>query len=184
MMANILTFFRMALIVPFAALFLWNAPWNMNAALAVFVAAALTDFFDGRIARAKGEVSRLGAVLDPLADKLLVAAALILLLRNGVIGGLGVVAVIVILGREILVSGLREAAGPSDALKVTGLAKWKTAFQSLAVGLLLAAAPNGLIGAPLRPIAMGVLWFSAVLTFWTGAVYAWRAADILRGAKR
>ncbi len=182
-MANILTLGRIALIVPFIALFLANAPWNMNAALAIFIIAALTDFFDGRIARARGEVSRLGAALDPIADKLIVAAALILLLRNGVIQGHGVIAVIIILGREILVSGLREAAGGAGgALKVTALAKWKTAAQILAAGLLLAAAPNGLAGAPLLSFANLALWLAAVLTFWTGAVYAWRAAHVLRGA--
>ena len=108
-MANILTLARIVLIVPFVALFLADASWNMNAALVVFIIAALTDFLDGRVARARGEVSALGAALDPLADKLLIAAALILLVRNGVIAGAGVVAVIAIILREMLVSGLREA---------------------------------------------------------------------------
>ena len=86
-MANALTLARIALIAPFAAVFLINAPWNMTAALAIFIIAAATDFLDGRIARARGETSALGAALDPLADKLLIAAALILLVRNGVIAG-------------------------------------------------------------------------------------------------
>lgn len=184
-MANALTLARIALIAPFAAVFLINAAWNMTAALAIFTVAALTDFLDGRIARARGETSALGAALDPLADKLLIAAALILLLRNGVIAGPGVIAVLMILLREILVSGLREAvSGRGAALPVTGLAKWKTAAQLFAVGALLAAAPGGLVGAPLLPYAAGLLWLASVLTFWTGADYAVRAARILRRRDR
>lgn len=181
-MANLLTFGRIALIVPFVAVFLWDAPWNMKAAFVVFVVAALTDLFDGWVARARRETSALGAALDPVADKLLIAAALILLVRNGIIHGAGVIAVIVIITREILVSGLREAvAAKGAALSVTPLAKWKTAAQIVAAGLFLAAAPRGFADDAFRPLASGVLWLAAVLTFWTGADYAWRAARLLRG---
>lgn len=183
-MANYLTFGRVALIVPFVAVFLWSAPWNMKAAFVVFVIAALTDLFDGWVARARKETTALGAALDPIADKLLIAAAMILLVRNGIIHGPGVIAVIIIIAREILVSGLREAvAAKGAALKVTPLAKWKTAAQLLAAGLFLAAAPQGFAGEALRSSASGVLWLAAVLTFWTGADYAWRAAHILRGKR-
>ena len=184
-MANALTLARIALIAPFVAFFLTNAPWNMTAALVIFLIAALTDFLDGRIARARGETSALGAALDPLADKLLIAAALVLLVRNGVIAGPGVIAVLMIILREILVSGLREAvSGRGGALPVTGLAKWKTTAQLAAVGALLAAAPGGLVGDPLRPYAVGLLWLAGVLTFWTGADYAARATRMLRGDDR
>ena len=180
-MANLLTLARMALVVPFVALFLWNAPWNMTAALIVFVLAAITDFFDGRVARARGETSALGAALDPLADKLLIIAALILLVRNGVIASYGVVAVIAITLREVLVSGLREAvAAQGGELPVTALAKWKTAAQLLAAGLLLAAAPNGVAGDSLRPAGTGFLWLATVLTLWSGGDYTVRAAQYLR----
>jgi len=180
-MANILTLGRIVLIIPFVAAFLINAQWNMKAAFVIFVVAAVTDFFDGRIARARSEVSALGAALDPLADKLLIAAALILLMRNGIIAGVGVIGVIIIILREILISGLREAiAQRGGSLKVTQLAKWKTTAQLVAAGLLLAAAPRGLIGEALRPFASGVFWLAAVLTFWTGADYAYRAALQLR----
>lgn len=185
MMANALTIARILLIAPFIAVFFTNAPWNMTAALAIFIIASITDFFDGRIARARGEISALGAALDPIADKLLIAAALVLLIRNGVIGGVSVIAVLVILLREILVSGLREAVAKyGGALTVTGLAKWKTTVQLIAGGALLAAAPNGLIGEPLRPFAIGLLWLAGVLTFWTGADYAVNAARILRQNNR
>ncbi|MGE0408653.1 MAG: CDP-diacylglycerol--glycerol-3-phosphate 3-phosphatidyltransferase [Amphiplicatus sp.] len=179
-MANLLTLLRILLIVPFTAAFLWDASWNMSVAFCFFAASALTDFFDGYVARKRNEVSALGAALDPIADKLLVAAALFLLVRNGVVREAGVVAAIVIVLREILVSGLREAlARRGEALAVTGLAKWKTAGQLLAVGALLAAAPGGIAGEGLRPLASGLLWLAAVLTFWTGADYASRAAALL-----
>ncbi len=180
-MANLLTLSRMALIVPFVALFLIDAPWNMKAAFIVFAVAALTDLFDGWVARARSETSALGAALDPIADKLLIAAALVLLVRNGLIHGLGVIAVIIIIARELLVSGLREAVvARGGALTVTMAAKWKTAAQLIAAGLFLAAAPRGFAGEALRPFASGALWFAAVLTFWTGADYALRAARALR----
>jgi CDP-diacylglycerol--glycerol-3-phosphate 3-phosphatidyltransferase len=180
-MANLITLGRMALIIPFATLFFLDVSWGVKAAFAVFVVASLTDFLDGYVARARNEVSALGAALDPLADKLLITAALILLVRNGVINSAGVIAVIIIILREILVSGLREAVTAKGAsLPVTTLAKWKTAAQLLAAGLLLASAPAGLVSEAWRPAASGALWLAAVLTFWTGADYALRAAQLLR----
>jgi len=183
-MANYLTLGRMLLIVPFTFLFLANASWNMKAALAVFVIAALTDFLDGYVARARGETSALGAALDPIADKLLVAAALLLLTRNGVINGPGVIAALIILLREILVGGLREAlAARGQTLGVTGMAKFKTASQLVAITLLIAAAPGGLLGEAARPAASGFLWLATILTFWTGADYTRKAVRKLRSAK-
>lgn len=183
-MANLITIARMALIIPFVFVFMMNAEWNLKAALVIFLVAALSDFLDGYVARARGETSALGAALDPIADKLLVAAALILLLRNGVVSGAGAVAVLIIILREILVSGLREALrAQQHALPVTGLAKWKTTAQLVAVGLLLAAAPTGFIGEPLRPAASAVLWGATILTLWTGAAYALQAAAILRTSR-
>jgi len=179
-MANALTLARIALIIPFVALFLANAPWNMTAAFAVFVLASLTDFADGRVARARGETSALGAAIDPIADKLLIAAALVLLIRNGVIGGASIIAALAILLREVLVSGLREAVAAQNAsLAVTGLAKWKTAAQIIAVGLLLASAPQGILSAEFRPFGVGALWLAAILTIWTGGAYCRAAVQIL-----
>lgn len=183
-MANILTIARMLCVIPFAMVFLTNTPWNMNAALFIFGVASATDFLDGRIARARGEVSALGAALDPLADKLLLAAALILLVRNGVIQNTGVIAVLVIILREILISGLREAVGgKGGALPVSFLAKIKTTVQLVAAGSLIASAPNGIIGPSFLPVAMGLLWAAAALTFWTGSAYTHRAVQILRGSQ-
>lgn len=179
-MANLLTLARIVLIIPFAAMFFveWRA--GMIAAFITFVAAALTDFFDGWVARARGETSALGATLDPLADKLLIAAALLLLTRNGVIAGAATFAALIILLREILVMGLREAmAARQTTLPVTNSAKWKTATQSLAIGALLAGAPGGIAPAA-QPFGTALLWIAAALTLWTGADYAARAAKSLR----
>ena len=180
-MANLITLARIALVVPFIVFFLANAAWNMKAAFVIFVIAAASDFLDGYVARKRGETSRLGAALDPLADKLLIAAALLLLIRNGVVHGAGVLAALVIILREILVSGLREAVAQSRAsLKVTSLAKWKTTFQMIAVGLLLLSAPGGFATEAIRPWAAGALWFAAILTAWTGAQYAIKAYSQLK----
>lgn len=180
-MAMMLTYARFALVIPFAACFFIDAPWTMTAALAIFIAAAITDFLDGRVARARGEVSALGAALDPLADKLLLAAALLLLVRNGVIRDAGVIAALIMLLREIAVTGLREAVTlAGGSLPVTLLAKWKTAAQLAAIAALLAAAPGGLLGAGARAPAAGLLWIAAVLTLWTGATYGWSAIRFLR----
>lgn len=182
-MANFVTLSRIALIIPFAAMFFIDAPWALTAALVIFTIAAATDFFDGRIARARGESSPLGAALDPLADKLLVAAAILLLVRNGVIRDLDVVAALAILLREVLVAGLREAASRNgETIPVTALAKWKTAAQLVAVGLLLASAPTGVVGEGLSAPASLVLWVAAALAVYTGADYCRRAVRLLRGA--
>lgn len=180
-MANWLTFGRMIAVLPFTVLFLLDASWNMTAALIIFVLAAITDFFDGWIARRRNEVSELGAAIDPIADKLLIVAALILLVRNGVIHDVSVIAVLVIVLREVLVSGLREAVGnKGHKLPVSFLAKIKTTAQLIATAALLAVAPNGILGASFEPLAIGLLWVSAVLTFWTGASYTRHAVEILR----
>ncbi|MFZ5618916.1 MAG: CDP-diacylglycerol--glycerol-3-phosphate 3-phosphatidyltransferase [Pseudomonadota bacterium] len=181
-MANFLTVMRMALIVPFASMFFIDAPWALTVAFAIFAVAAATDFLDGWIARARNETSALGAALDPLADKLLISAALLLLVRNGVIRDLGVIAALAILLREILVGGLREAVGKNGgSLPVTTLAKWKTTAQLLAVGLLIAAAPGGIAGEALKPAAGAAFWLAALLTVVTGADYSRKAVRLLRG---
>ncbi len=182
-MANLLTLARIALIVPFAALFFISAAWALKAAFVIFTIAALTDFFDGRLARSRGETTALGAALDPLADKLLIAAAILLLVRNGVIRDFSVLAAMAILLRELLVGGLREALGRFDAtLPVTGLAKMKTSLQLLGVGLLVAAAPAGIAGYALQPVALAVFWLAALLTLVTGAEYTRQAVRLLRKA--
>ena len=119
----------------------------------------------------------------PIADKLLITAALILLVRNGVLHGVESLAAILLILREVFVSGLREAlAGKAAQLPVTGLAKAKTTMQMIAGGLLLAATPTGLLGDDWRALALASFWLAVALTIWTGVQYALRAIAMLNSA--
>lgn len=145
------------------------ARWS---AFALFTAASVTDFFDGYLARAWQQTSTVGRMLDPIADKLLVAAVLLLLAADGTIAGWTIWAAIVILCREILVSGLREyLAELKVSVPVTQLAKWKTATQMLAIGFLLAG-PSGDEWFPLvTKTGIVLLWIAAIVTLYTGYDY-------------
>lgn len=178
-MANALTIFRIILIIPFSIVFYMDVPWNTAAALAIFLTASFTDFLDGYIARRLRQTSVLGAVLDPVADKMLVCVSLILLVDAGTISSTAVAAALVIVSREIFIAGLREAvAGQGHRLPVTRTAQWKTSFQMIATGLLIASAGNTPV-AGIHPYAVALLWLSAVLAFWTGIQYTVRAVRIL-----
>lgn len=149
-----------------------SSAWVRWSALGIFIAASLTDFLDGYLARAWKQASSLGKMLDPIADKLLVAACLLLLSADGTIAGWATWAAIVILSREILVSGLREyLAELKVSVPVTQLAKWKTTLQMVAIGFLLAG-PAGDAVLPLTTeIGLTLLWISAVVTLYTGYDY-------------
>jgi len=141
-------------------------------AFAFYALAAVTDFFDGYLARIWQQQSKLGRMLDPIADKLLVASCLLVLVADGSIEGLSVIAAVIILCREILVSGLREyLAELRVSVPVTWLAKWKTTVQLLALGFFI----TGPAGVPVYPwtIETGyiLLWLSALLTLYTGWDY-------------
>ena len=141
-------------------------------AFALFIAAGVTDFFDGYFARIWGQQTTFGRMLDPIADKLLVASCLLVLAGNGTIKGLSLWAAVVILCREILVSGLREyLAGLRVSVPVTRLAKWKTTVQLVAIGFLIA----GKAGDHIVPITtltgLSLLWISALVTLYTGWDY-------------
>jgi len=141
-------------------------------AVGIFAVAGITDFFDGYLARAWAQQSRLGQMLDPIADKLLVAAALILITAWHTASGLTVIPVVVILSREILVSGLREfLANASVSVPVTLLAKWKTTMQMLALGFLLAGPAGEKVIPHTVLIGEAGLWIAAILTFYTGYDY-------------
>jgi cardiolipin synthase len=161
-----LTLSRIAALVPLAALLALDDAVARTVALLLFLAAAATDWLDGRLARARGEVSALGRCLDPIADKLLVATLLIMLLAAG---EAPLVPVLVILLRELTISGLREALageeGPS--LPVTHLAKWKTTVQMVALAVLVVGdhVPAG------AAVGAALLWLAAALTAITGAQY-------------
>ncbi|MBC7800605.1 MAG: CDP-diacylglycerol--glycerol-3-phosphate 3-phosphatidyltransferase [Gemmatimonadaceae bacterium] len=173
---NLLTLSRIAAIPVLVAVVAVRAPWADFLACALFSAAAITDYFDGRIARGRRQTSDLGQMLDPIADKLLVGATLMLLAGQGRLSMWGLYPAIVIMLREILVSGLREyLAGLRVGLPVTELAKWKTGFQMGALGTLLAgdtsAALLGLQFLPVSAIGEAMLWVAAGLTLWTGWDY-------------
>ena len=146
--------------------------WLHWVALAIFIAAGVTDFFDGYFARAWGQHSSFGRMLDPIADKLLVASCLLMLAANGTIKGWSLWAAIVILCREILVSGLREyLAALRVSVPVTKLAKWKTTIQLVAIGFLLAGEAGDLVVPVVTQIGLLLLWISAILTVYTGWDY-------------
>ncbi len=173
---NILTVSRIAAVPLLVALVAWRESSTDVAACALFVAAAVTDWLDGRIARWQHSQSALGRMLDPIADKLLVGATLMVLAGMGRLPSSGLYPAIVILCREILVSGLREyLAGLAVGLPVTRLAKWKTGLQMAALGLLIAGDDGarilGLGWLPVGLIGLVLLWAAAILTLVTGWDY-------------
>jgi cardiolipin synthase len=173
---NLLTISRIAAIPLLVALVAFQRPAADLAACLVFSAAAITDYFDGRLARDRRQTSDLGRMLDPIADKLLVGATLMMLVGTDRLGRLGLFPAVVIMLREILVSGLREyLAGVRVGLPVTRLAKWKTGGQMAALGTLLAgdstAAMIGLPWLPASAIGEAMLWAAALLTLLTGWDY-------------
>jgi CDP-diacylglycerol---glycerol-3-phosphate 3-phosphatidyltransferase len=176
-LANILTYARIAAIPVVVACMYWQdilqgGLWLRWVALAIFIAAAITDILDGYIARALSQQSTFGRMLDPIADKLLVASVLLMLAADGTIRGWSLWAAIVILCREILVSGLREyLAELRVGVPVTALAKWKTTLQLIAIGFLIAGKAGDLIVPGVSYVGLTLLWLSAMLTLYTGWDY-------------
>ena len=173
---NMLTYMRI-LAVPLVVLCfflegrLQSSDFARWSALAIFVLASVTDYFDGYVARARGTVSRLGAFLDHIADKIMIAAVILLLVFTRDVAGWHVIAALVILLREIIVSGLREfLATLQVSMPVTQLAKWKTTFQLVAFGaLILAGALPAMMW--IKTVGLASLWGAAVLTLITGWDY-------------
>ena len=148
----------------------------------IFILASFTDFLDGLLARLYKEESKLGELLDPIADKIMVAAALVLLVMNGTIQHYEVVAAIIILTREILISGLREFLAKSKvSMPVTGLAKFKTFIQMFAIAILLTGESGNRIvnfqDYNANSIGIIFLWLSAFLTLYTGYDYVKKGID-------
>jgi cardiolipin synthase len=167
---NLLTLARIAMVPAIVALLYMPGVTARAAALALFIVAGLTDFVDGWLARRNNTGSHFGAMLDPIADKILLAAALVMLVADGTIAGLHIVAVLLILAREILVSGLREFLAQRDiAVPVTVLAKWKTTVQLVAAGFLIAMGLG--VGTWVDVIALTLLWLAAAITLSTGYDY-------------
>ncbi len=168
---NLLTLSRILAIPALVGAFFLQPPLANWVVLTLFVAAALTDWLDGYMARIRDEVSGLGRFLDPVADKLLVAATLLMLVYVGQISGVTILPALVILCREITVSALREfLAEISVSVPVSKLAKWKTAVQMVAIGFLIVG-DAGWQAAAIMEIGIVGLWVAALLTLYTGYDY-------------
>jgi len=174
---NLLTYGRIAAIPVVVGLMYWQSIlggglWLRWLALAVFTAAGISDILDGYFARIWGQQSSLGRMLDPIADKLLVSSCLLMLAAEGTIRGWSLFAAVIILCREILVSGLREyLAELRVGVPVTRLAKYKTIGQMVAIGFLIAGDAGDVVLPQTTLIGIALLWLSAILTLYTGWDY-------------
>jgi len=180
---NLLTLLRIALIPVFMLVFLLPYAWAPPVSCAIFALAGITDWLDGYLARRFNETSAFGRFLDPVADKLMVTTALVLLLSYDPRLWL-TISVIIIIGREITISALREwmaELGVGKHIAVSFVAKVKTTVQMLAIGLMLFQYP--LLGAPIYEIGVLMLFIAAGLTLWSMTLYllaAW--PDLSRDA--
>jgi CDP-diacylglycerol--glycerol-3-phosphate 3-phosphatidyltransferase len=174
---NLLTLSRI-LAVPILVFLLWRpTPIDYGITFVLYCVVGITDYFDGYLARAQGRISRLGQFLDPIADKIMVAAVIVMLIASRkmsgepIIHGLHIIPALVILLREIIVSGLREFLAPLNvSVPVSALAKWKTTFQLVSLGaLILGGAFPG--EAWIHDVGLGSLWAAAALTLVTGYGY-------------
>ena len=169
---NLLTYGRLVAVPVVAGLILWGGDVTRWIALALFIGAAITDFFDGYLARRWAQQSALGRMLDPIADKVLVAAVLLVLAADRTIDGAHLWAGIIILSREVLVSGLREfLAELQVSVPVTKVAKWKTTVQLIAIGFLIAGPAGDKIVPYVSEFGLFCLWIAAALTLYTGYDY-------------
>lgn len=182
--SNILTLMRLLAAPSVPLMFLYfHRPWADWAALALFLLAAITDWFDGYLARAWNQESRFGAAMDPIADKAMVIIALVVITGYSGMNPWLILPVAVILFREVFVSGLREYLGDhSRSLKVTSLAKWKTTFQMVAIAVLFLATGLSYVemGRPPRVGETGLIWSGswAAMATHAGLVLIWLAAAL------
>ena len=169
---NILTYGRIIAVPLVAALLLIGDNRSRWVALGIYIVAAVTDFLDGYLARKWQQQSALGRMLDPIADKVLVSVVLLVLAADGVMDGGHIWAAIIILAREVLVSGLREFLGELQvSVPVTKIAKWKTTAQLLAIGFLIAGPTGDKFVAHTTEVGLVFLWIAAGLTLYTGYDY-------------
>ena len=179
---NYLTIGRIIIVPIFVFTFYLPGFYGDVIPFALFVIASFTDFLDGLLARIYNEESKLGELLDPIADKILVAAALVLLVMNGIIKNYEVIAAIIILTREILISGLREFLAKSKvSMPVSNLAKFKTFIQMFSIAILLTGETgNKLVNFQdynAQTIGIVLLWLSAFLTLYTAYDYLVKGID-------
>ncbi len=182
---TILTLLRIAMVPVLVLFFYLPYPWSNLACVVIFVLAAVTDIFDGYIARRTGQTSRFGAFLDPVADKIMVSTALVLLVqRQETYQVVFAIAAAIIIGREITISALREwmsEIGESARVTVSWVGKWKTGFQMTAIGFLLYH--ENMWWIPIALIGEILLYTAAALTLWSMWVYlkaAWPAISDAR----
>jgi cardiolipin synthase (CMP-forming) len=170
---NVLTYLRILAVPAVVACLYGNATHTMRwFALAIYVAACVTDWLDGYLARVWHQQSALGRMLDPIADKLLVGAALLVLISDRTISGFALWAALIILCREILVSGLREFLAELNVkIHVSQLAKWKTTLQMIALGFLIAGPAGEQVLPHTTEAGLVILWVAAGLTLFTGYDY-------------
>ena len=180
---NYLTIGRIIIVPIFVFAFYLPGFYGDVIPFALFVIASFTDFLDGLLARMYKEESKLGELLDPIADKIIVATALILLVMDGTIKNYEVIAAIIILTREILISGLREflAKSKSESLPVSSLSKFKTLIQMLSIAMLLTGETGNKIinfqDYNAQTIGIVLLWIAAFLTLYTGYDYLRKGID-------
>lgn len=178
---NVLTLLRIILIPVFVVVFYLPVPWARPVCALIFTAAALTDWLDGYLARRWGQTSPLGAFLDPVADKLMVAIALVLLVQAEASVLLALPAAVII-GREITVSALREwmaEIGARAKVAVSMAGKFKTALQMISIVMLVLGGP--VFGVPIEWLAIILLYIAALLTLWSMILYLRAAWPSLRG---
>jgi cardiolipin synthase len=169
---NLLTLFRIAMIPAVYLTFYVSGHLGDWLALVIFSVAGFTDFFDGWLARKLDVQSGFGRMLDPIADKLMVATCLMLLVGFDIVDDWHMVAAVIILSREVLVSGLREYLMELRvALPVSTLAKYKTTIQMVAIGFLLSDQAGEMLISGAHVIGLGLLWLAAILTLITGYDY-------------
>ena len=169
---NLLTYARILAVPALVATFYFDGMTARWTALGIFIVAGITDFLDGYLARALDQQSSLGRMLDPIADKLIVASALLMLASDDTIAGWSLIPAIVILMREILVSGLREfLAELQISVPSSRLAKWKTAVQIISICFLLAGDAGETVLPGTLEIGIAGLWFAAIITLITGYEY-------------
>lgn len=164
---NQLTIARIAVVPVLMGLLFVDRPWLNVVALVLFILAGVTDYVDGNLARYRGEVTNLGRLLDPLADKMLVTAALVMLVATG---HAGAVAATLILLREFAVTGLRQVAALDGvAIEAAKGAKWKTTLQMVATGILIVSVNP--FAVPLELAGRVVLWAAVLMSLWSGYGY-------------
>ncbi len=169
---NILTYLRIVAVPAVVAAFYIEGDGGRWLAFGLFAAASITDYFDGYLARLWKQQSTLGRMLDPIADKLLVSVCLLVLTYYGTIGGFSLWAAVIILMREIFVSGLREfLADLKVSVPVSRLAKWKTTLQLIAIGILLLGPTGDKLVTGITELGLAMLWTAAIVTLYTGYDY-------------